>query len=239
LNLATETDIERLRQAALLLEQENARLFQRLERLAGELHEARGEEAQSLQLEIAHLKEQLASRTKALFGDSSERRPCAEQKANEKREARGGHGPREQKALPIVEVVQELDEPDQACPSCGGDLQPMAGQFEEADEIDVVERSFRIVRHKRQKYRCRCGAGIETALGPDKLIAGGRYSIDFALDVAIAKFADHLPLERQVRQMARDGLDVDSSTLWEQTWHLSRHLLPTYEANHATCSKPT
>ncbi len=53
------------------------------------------------------------------------------------------------------------------------------------------------------------------------------------MDVAIAKFADHLPLERQVRQMARDGLDVDSSTLWEQTWFLSKHLLPTYEANHA------
>ncbi len=130
LNLATETDIERLRQAALLLEQENARLFQRLETLAGELREARGDEAQSLQLEIAHLKEQLASRTKALFGDSSERRPCAEQKANEKKEAHPGHGPREQKTLPIVEVVHQLDEPDQACPSCGADLEPMAGQFE-------------------------------------------------------------------------------------------------------------
>ena len=188
MNLATETDIERLRQAALLLEQENARLFHRLERLAGELREARGEEAHSLQLEIAQLKEQLASRTKALFGDSSERRPCAEKKTK-KKEANLGHGPREQKALPIVEVVHELDEPDQACPSCGGDLEPMAGQFEEAEEIDVVERSFRIVRHKRQKYRCRCGAGIETALGPDKLVAGGRYSIDFAVDVAIAKFA--------------------------------------------------
>ena len=114
MNLATETDIERLRQAALLLEQENARLFHRLETLASELREARGDEAQSLQLEIAHLKEQLASRTKALFGDSSERRPCAEQKANEKKEARSGHGPREQRALPIVEVVHELDEPDQA-----------------------------------------------------------------------------------------------------------------------------
>jgi hypothetical protein len=33
--------------------------------------------------------------------------------------------------------------------------------------------------------------------------------------------------------MARDGLDVDSWTLWEQTWFLSQHLLPTYEANHA------
>jgi transposase len=233
LNLETETDIERLRQAALLLEQENARLFHRLESLASKLRDARGDEAQSLQLEIAHLKEQLASRTQALFGDSSERRPCAEHKTNERTEPRRGHGPREQKVLPIVEVVHELDEPDQACPSCGGDLQAMADQFEEADEIDVVEQSFRIVRQKRQKYRCRCGAGIETALGPDKLVAGGRYSIDFAVDVAIAKFTDHLPLERQVRQMARDGLDVDSSTLWEQTRFLSQHLLPTYEANHA------
>jgi transposase len=233
LNLATEMDIERLRQAALLLEQENARLFRRLERLAGELRDAHGDEARTLQLEITHLKEQLASRTKALFGDSSERRTGGDPQAKQPREPQPGHGPREQKALPIVEVVHELDEPDQACRSCGGALEPMTDQFEEADEIDVVERSFQIVRHKRQKYRCRCGAGIETALGPDKLVAGGRYSIDFAVDVAIAKFADHLPLERQVRQMARDGLEVDSSTLWEQTWHLSRHLLPTYEANHA------
>jgi transposase len=234
LNLATETDIERLRQAAMLLEQENARLFRRIETLVAELAEARGEDARSLQLEIECLKQQLASRTKALFGDSSERRACVEhERTGERKEPRPGHGPREQKALPIVEVIHELDEPDQVCPSCGGDLKPMRGQFGEADEIDVVERSFRIVRHKRQKYRCRCGDKIETALGPDKLVPGGRYSIDFAVDVAIAKFADHLPLERQVRQMARDGLDVDSSTLWEQTWFLSKHLTSTYEANHA------
>jgi hypothetical protein len=51
--------------------------------------------------------------------------------------------------------------------------------------------------------------------------------------VTIAKFSDHLPLERQVRQMARDGLAVDSLTLWEQNRFLSRHFLSTYEANHA------
>ncbi len=107
----------------------------------------RRQPARSLQLEIEYLKEQLASRTKALFGDSSERRPCAEPgKTGEGKGPRPGHGPREQKALPTVEVVHELDEPDQMCPSCGGDLEPMAGQFEEAGEIDVVERSFRIVR---------------------------------------------------------------------------------------------
>ncbi|MCP5039605.1 MAG: hypothetical protein GY944_01165, partial [bacterium] len=109
LNLATETDIERLRQAALLLEQENARLFHRLESLASELRDARGDKAQSLQLEIAHLKDQLANRTKALFGDSSERRPGSDPKVQEPKHPEPGHGPREQRTLPIVEVVHELD----------------------------------------------------------------------------------------------------------------------------------
>ena len=180
------------------------------------------------------LKEQLASRTKALFGDSSERRPCAEHETTEERkEPRSGHGPREQKEPPDRGGRPRAGRAGSDLPLLRRRPRAHAGQFEEADEIDVVERSFRIVRHKRQKYRCRCGEKIETALGPEKLVPGGRYSIDFAVDVAIAKFADHLPLERQVRQMARDGLAVDSSTLWEQTWFLSRHLLPTYEANHA------
>jgi len=61
-------------------------------RLAAELREARGEDAKSLQLEIAHLKEQLANRTKALFGDSSERRPCAEHKTDERSSRRASMG---------------------------------------------------------------------------------------------------------------------------------------------------
>ena len=106
----------------------------------------------------------------------------------------------------------------------------MAGQFEEADEIDVVERSFRIVRHKRQKYRCRCGGCVDTALGPPKLIPGGRYAVGFAAAVAIGKYIDHLPLARQVKQMRRAGLSVTSQTLWDQLEALARHLTPSYEA---------
>ena len=57
--------------------------------------------------------------------------------------------------------------------------------------------------------RCHCGGHIETALGPDKLCPGARYSVNFAIYVAISKYCDHLPLERQVRMMAREGLDGD------------------------------
>lgn len=47
--------------------------------------------------------------------------------------------------------------------------------------------------------------------------------------MAIAKYADHLPLERQVRMMARDGLKVDSQTLYEQVEALARLLWKAYD----------
>jgi transposase len=97
----------------------------------------------------------------------------------------------------------------------------MQGQYEEYDEIDVVPLRFVIKRHKRKKYACRCGSCIETALGPDKLTPGGRYSVSFAIYVAVSKYCDHLPLERQVRMMAREGLVVTSQTLWDQIEQLA------------------
>ena len=50
--------------------------------------------------------------------------------------------------------------------------------------------------------------------------------------VAVAKYVDHLPLARQVRQMARAGLSVDTQTLWDQLLAVQRHLLPSYQALH-------
>jgi transposase len=104
------------------------------------------------------------------------------------------------------------------------------GQTEDSEEISVIERRFVVTTHKRQKYRCRCNAAILTAPGPLKLIEGGRYSLAFAVEVAVQKYAEHLPLDRQVRQMRRQGLVVTSQTLWDQIYALSQVLLPTYQA---------
>jgi len=40
--------------------------------------------------------------------------------------------------LPFEERVFELDEADRICPSCGGGLSPMTGQFEESEMMEVV-----------------------------------------------------------------------------------------------------
>ena len=242
IEISSETRVDVLRQVALLQQQEIKRLHARIVALVGELAQARGVDAtEALQQELMHLHEQLAAAQHTLFARSSERRPSEAAPPSADRPAapqapaparRPGHGPRTQPALAHVEVVHTLDIPDQACPRCGGELLPMAGQFEEHEEIDVVERSYQIVRHLRQKYRCGCGSCIDTALGPDKPIPGGRYSVDFGVHVAVAKYLDHLPLARQVRQMTRAGLEVNSQTLWDQLNALARHLSASYQALH-------
>ena len=234
LRLQDEKDIEVLRKAALLLESENKRLVAEVVRLNRELLQAQGEgqDPEQLALRLAELERQLALRNRKLFGDSSEKRPTSDSDPEPSNSAepkrRRGHGPRAQPKLPTIERVHDLDEPDKVCPSCGAALHEMQGQSEDSEEVDVIERRFVVVKHKRKKYVCNCGACVETAPGPIKLTSGGRYSVGFAIEVAIGKYCDHLPLERQARIMGREGLEVGSQTLWNQLDELGVVLRPAH-----------
>jgi transposase len=224
-------DKETLRRAAKLLEAENQRLAREIAKLAKELHALKGGDPQQLMLQLAGLEQQLANLQKKVFGSSSEKRLRAA--VAKTAEPQRGHGPRPQPALPVVEQVHVADEADKVCTACGGDLREWVGQFEEAEEVDVIERRFVLKKHKRQKYRCQCGQCIETAPGPVKLFDGARYSPNFAISVAVEKYVDHMPLERQVRTMAREGLEIDSQTLWDQLNALAHVLEPVHARLHA------
>jgi transposase len=232
MTLKDVSDIETVRKAALLLEAENQLLSREVAKLRRELHELRGGDPEQLALQLAGLESQLATLRQKVFGDSTEKRPRPKADEAHVKEQQRGHGPKAQPKLPVIEQLHVADEADKVCVACGGQLDVWDGQHEESEEIDVIERRFVITKHKRQKYRCRCGQCVETAPGPVKLFAGARYSVGFAIDVAMAKYADHLPLERQVRMMARDGLDVDSQTLWDQISALARVLGPAHERLH-------
>ena len=225
-----------MRQVAVLLERENDRLHAKLATLTRELSQVRGQDASAAQRQLEALKEILAQREQALFGASSEKRPhaVAAAPALPTPPARG-HGPRAQPALPVIDVVHELAPSDRTCAACGGVLREMTGQTEDSEEITVVERRFVMLHQIRKKYRCACNGCVETAPGPLRLTArpdrkGRRYSADFAIEVATGKYLDHLPLERQARMMRREGLVVDSQTLWDQLEAAATVLQPTYEA---------
>lgn len=231
------TDLDTLRKAALILESENEKLIQTNLRLQKELLKLKG--GGNLQQRMEELERQLANLRQDKFGESSEKQPAAKPEEKREKKQQTGHGPNKQLGLERVDEIHLLDEPDKACPKCGGELKEWTGQFEESEEVDVIPRRWILRVHKRQKYRCSCQACVETALGVPKLIPGGRYSPDFAVDVAVSKYLDHMPLERQVRAMAREGLVVDSNTLWDQINALARHLAPVHDRLHAyVLSKP-
>lgn len=214
---------------ALSLLREYERLVARLGELYQQAAEAKGEAAGQLRLQIAALEAEIAKKRAHIFQHKSEKRAGASStKGGEGNAPQKGHGPREQPKLSVEEVVHDLDEADKTCASCGGELAEWEGQYEESDEVDVIERRYVVKRHKRKKYRCRCGSCIETAPAPRRLIEGGRCSVAFAISVAIDKYLDHLPLERQVRAMGRLGFVVDSQTLFDQLWALCQLLRPAY-----------
>lgn len=219
LNAEKIQDPEKLRRIAVLLDQEVDRLQKQLRELSFENARLRGETV--AQVDFSFPSQSLQNALEEAEPAASPRPPRA---------SRPGHGPRPQEHLPIIEKVHKLPEDKRDCKVCGGKLEAMAGQYEESEEVTVTERSYSLLVHRRQKYRCRCNGNVTTAPGSQKLIPSGRYSLDFAVHVAVQKYCDHLPLERQVEMMAREGLQTTSQALWDQLEAAAALLQPTYEA---------
>lgn len=230
--LQRETDVGRLREMAVALARENQRLVAKVVELTKKLATATGQDKAQLELELVELHKQLTGTPDKDKGKDSERRKKNEGRKKPKSDKpppeQTGHGPKEQSKLEELPVLWKLEDADRACPSCGEHMPEWTGKTDDSEEIDVIERQFVIRKHMRQKYRCKCGH-CETAPGPRRWFARGRYSSAFAIAVAIGKYLDHMPLERICRQMGREGLDVDSQTLFDQLWQLRTILVPAYD----------
>lgn len=233
MRLEGERDIEQLRAKALLLRTENERLSSKLVELLRENLSLKGMSQEQLQATLALIDDELnkVKEDTAARAPSSERRPATAETKGEKK-PQTGHGPTPQPKLPVVDEVHALDEADQQCPECGGQLVLWEGADDVSEEVEVIERHFVIKRHLRQKFRCKCGC-IEMAELEPRLTPGGRYSNDFAIEVAADKYITHLPLEREARKMAGEGLEVTSQTLWDQVHALAKALTPAWEALRA------
>jgi transposase len=225
-DLEREQDIEELRRLAQALKAQNALLLEALAKKSREVERLRGKPG-DLQLTLKMI-ESLQAKAKAaeaaIARAEAEQKKRAEERAAKQRAARTKTGPTPQPQLPVVPREFQLDDAERACPSCGGELRPMAGQFEESELIDVIDIRYELVQVKQQKYTCRCGGCIETALGPERATPGSRYSLAFAIKVVLDKWLDHIPLERQCRILGRHGLVVTSQTLWDLANALAHRL---------------
>jgi len=111
-------------------------------------------------------------------------------------------------ALPREQVVHAAA---CACPECGGALRA-AGE-DVAEMLEWVPGRYKVLRHVRPKFACeRCDTLVQ-APAPSRPIARGIAGPALIAHVLVGKYADHLPLYRQSEIFARDGIDLDRSTL--------------------------
>ena len=98
--------------------------------------------------------------------------------------------------------------------------------------LDYVPASFRVIRHVRPKFSCRSCETITQAPAPSLPIRRGRAGAGLLAHVLVAKFCDHLPLYRQSKIYAREGVELERSTLADwvgQASALMRPLVATLE----------
>jgi transposase len=118
--------------------------------------------------------------------------------------------------------------PECTCPACGGALRP-AGE-DVAEMLEYVPARFKVIRHVRPKFACPSCATLVQVPAPSRPIARGLAGPGLLAHVLVSKYADHLPLYRQSEIYAREGLDLDRSTLADWVGQCSRLLEPLVES---------
>ena len=123
----------------------------------------------------------------------------------------------------LERTEQVVDIEDKACPCCGGALHQIGEDV--AERLDVVPITFRVLVTRRPRYGCRaCEGAVVQAPAPARIVEGGIPTEALIAQVLVAKYADHLPLYRQAQIYARQGIQLDRSTLadWvgRSAWYL-------------------
>jgi transposase len=116
----------------------------------------------------------------------------------------------------------------ESCPDCGGTLRPLGEDVSEV--LEYVPARFKVIRTVRPKLSCACCSRIVQEPAPHRPIDKGLAGPGLLAHVLVAKYADHLPLYRQSEIYAREGVDLDRSTMADWVGGASRTLRPLVEA---------
>jgi transposase len=205
-------------------------------------------------LQVEHLKAQLILLKRARFGRSSEKldreieqmelllgdleegvaesemRSAAAAKQPETPRAKQNRTPHGRKPLPEhLPRERIVHEPPAACPSCGGTVLRQIGETV-TEVLEYVPSSFKVVQHVRPKVSCRVCETILQAPLPSFPIERGRPGPGLLAHVVVSKYGDALPLHRQTEIYARQGVDLDRSTMADWVGTMAALTLPLVES---------
>lgn len=199
-----------------------------LKRIVREL----ADEALAAKIEIEKLKFRVARFERSQYGRSSEK--LASLVAQLELEIEAREEDRAERLAGAPAVVREILEPSKekptrrplpehlpreevahpapcTCPACGGALRKIGTDVTET--LEHVPARFKVIRHVRDKFSCRACDTVVQAPAPDHAISRGRAGRGLLAHIVVSKYDDHLPLHRQAEIYAREGVELESSTL--------------------------
>src|SRR5437660_6975561 len=113
------------------------------------------------------------------------------------------------------------------CPVCGGRLAKLGEDITET--LEVVPRQWKVIQTVREKFTCRSCEKITQPPAPFHAIARARAGASLLAMILYAKFGQHQPLNRQSDVYAREGIELDVSTLADWVGACSATLAPLVE----------
>jgi transposase len=142
---------------------------------------------------------------------------------------RRGHGRKPLPALlPRQRVEHMLPDAECTCRACGAHLVKIGE--ETSEQLDYQPASLFVIEHVRFKYACKaCEGTVVTSPLPAQPIDKGRPGPGLLAQVITAKYADHVPLNRQADIFARHAIELSRQTLSDWIADSSELLVPLYE----------
>jgi transposase len=186
----------------------------------------RGALLEQLELQLADIEEevseaQAAAQLAAAAAASEKVKVPAFERRKPARRPLPEHLPRERIVYPTPS----------SCPCCGGTLHKLGEDVTET--LELIPRQWKVIQHVREKFSCRSCEAITQPPAPSHPIARGRAGPGLLAHVLFSKYGLHLPLNRQSDAYAREGIDLDVSTLADWVGASSATLMPLVEVIRA------
>ena len=132
------------------------------------------------------------------------------------------HLPRERIVYPAPSI----------CPCCGDGRLRKIGE-DVTETLEFVPRQWKVIQHVREKFSCRACETISQPPAPSHPIARGRAGPQLIAHILFAKYGLHQPLNRQSDVYAREGIELDVSTLADWVGAAAATLMPLVEVIRA------
>ena len=115
-------------------------------------------------------------------------------------------------SLPHIRVEHDLEEELKVC-ECGCGLKRV--KEISSKQYDIIPAEFRVIDNVRFTYVCtsNCGAAPVTSLLTPQVLPKSQVTPSFLATIAVEKFEDAMPLERQVKKYKqRFGVEFTTTT---------------------------